>query len=102
MLEHISKWDDGLRIFSIRGTDLKLSTEWLFKKLRFDLECDVQTYAYSESKIYLWGSYKRENCPKIKKFFYDSYPCVEKIEFVTFGIRVYFKCRVLLTDNYNY
>jgi len=102
MPEHVCKWDAGLRVFSIWGSDLELSTDWLFKKLRDDHDCDIQTYAYSESAIYLWGNYPKHNFPKIKKFFYDTYPCVEKIEPATFGIRIFFKCKVILIGNFNY
>jgi hypothetical protein len=74
---------------------MELSTTWLFKKLR-EIGCSLETYQYDKNSIELFGNYPKEKYTTIKRFFYDNYPCVHRVEIRKMGIKIYFLCNVSL------
>lgn len=94
-MDHSSVWDSGYRVYSLWGTNMELSTNWLFKKIR-EMGCELTTYHYSDNSIELFGEYPKDKITEIKKFFHDNYPCVRKIEPRKMGIKIFFLCKITL------
>lgn len=81
------------RVYSHSEKGLEIDTDYLYQSMRkFDWEITI--FSYHDGIIDVYGNYPRNKIIKIKKFFYDTYPLVIKVEPTKYGIRAFFGLNV--------
>jgi len=102
-----STWEGGLRVYSYNGDELEIDGEWLMMKIENHFGWEVISYANNIDYLDLYGSYSMGKIIEIKKFIYDTYPCVGMVEPRLNSIRIHFKTKInfiynsLITDYLN-
>ena len=98
MADYTTKYEGDLRIYSIWKNCLEIPSTFLFKKLR-GMGCDFASFTFDNDCINLYGAYDHSRVTEIKRFFYDIYPMVAKVEPRKFGVTIYFKTKISLINN---
>lgn len=87
---YTSSWQGKFKIYSIYENNIEIFGEFIFDSLS-KLGWQYAAYSYCNNFIDLYGDYPRANFLKIKKFIYDNYPLIHRIEPRKYGIRIFFK-----------
>ena len=92
-------WEGGLKIFSYNENGLEIDGGWLFRKLLSHHNWEIISYAGYDYHIDLHGNYPKGKIIELKKFFYDTYPCVSLVEPRSYSLRIHFKTIINFTYN---
>jgi len=93
-------WEGKFNVYKY-GSYLSIGHTFLFcalNKIGFEVMC----FDTKDNLLYLNGYYPKENTSNIKKFFFDTYPCVANIIPGKTGLKVYFKTEIEINQNIKY
>jgi hypothetical protein len=89
----------GYRVYSHQDNKLEIDTDYLYQSMR-KFGWEITIFSYRDGIIDLYGDYPRDKIIKIKKFFYDTYPLVLKVEPTKYGIKAFFNLKVTININF--
>ena len=93
MIDH---WDGKMNVYFYNDV-LAIGHTPLFTKL-IKMGFEVIIYSNKDNCLSLRGTYQKNQISKIKRFFFDTYPLVERIVPMKSGINVFFKTKIYINN----
>lgn len=86
-------WDKGTKVWHLKE-ELYIYSNWLYEKLIKDFDFEIVIYSGNNLSFTLNGNYPKNRNLELKKFFHQTYPFVDKITPMKYGITVKFKTKI--------